>query len=60
MAERQAAVQEAVRRDVDSLRSLTHDEAIQVLSRLGQQPSTGRSDASAWDERDGDTWIDRL
>ena len=37
-----------------------HDEGLQVLSRLGQQPSDGRSVTSQWDDREEDTWIDRL
>lgn len=60
MADRQKAVETAAGRVVESLRALTHDEGLQVLSRLGQQPSGGRSAASQWDEREEDTWIDRL
>ena len=60
MAARQRTIEDAAGRTVDSLRDLTHEEAIQVLSRLGQAPATRRIDKSAWDERDEDTWIDRL
>jgi hypothetical protein len=60
MADRQQAVETAAGRAVESLRALTNDEGLQVLSRLGQQPSAGRSAASQWDEREEDTWIDRL
>ena len=58
--ERQAAIQEHVDHPVTSLRSLTHDEALRVLSRLGQSPAPRSSSGSSWDERDEDTWIDRL
>jgi len=60
MAERQQAIVSAAGRSVESLRSLTHDEGMQVLSRLGQQQSSGRSATSQWDDREEDTWIDRL
>lgn len=59
MAERRQVIESAAGRSVESLRSLTHDEGMQVLSRLGQQPS-GRSATSQWDDREEDTWIDRL
>jgi hypothetical protein len=59
MAERQHAVEAAVERPVDSLRSLTRAEALRVLSLLASPPpQTGRT--SSWDERDEATWIDRL
>lgn len=60
MAERWQAIESAVGRSVESLRSLTHDEGMKVLSRLGQQRSSGRSETSQWDDREEDTWIDRL
>lgn len=60
MADRQQAIESAAGRAVQSLRALTHDEGLQVLSRLGQQPSGGRSATSQWDDREEDTWIDRL
>lgn len=60
MAERQQAVEAAAGRAVESLRGLTHEEALRVLSRLGQAPASKPRAASAWDERDEDTWIDRL
>lgn len=59
MDERRTAIEAAAGRAVQSLRALTHDEGLQVLSRLGQAPTSSR-DASAWDDRDEDTWIDRL
>lgn len=60
MAERRQVIESAAGRSVASLRSLTHDEGMQVLSRLGEQQSSGRSATSQWDDRDEDTWIDRL
>lgn len=60
MADRQQAIESAAGRAVESLRALSHDEGLQVLSRLGQQPSAGRSVSSQWDDREEDTWIDRL
>jgi DNA polymerase-3 subunit epsilon len=60
MAERQRAIEDAAQRPVESLRALTHDEALRVLSRLGQAPKKPAEAGSAWDQRDEDTWIDRL
>jgi DNA polymerase-3 subunit epsilon len=60
MDERQAAIGAAAGRHVESLRALSHDEGLQVLSRLGQATTSARADTSAWDDRDEDTWIDRL
>lgn len=60
MAERQRAIGSTAGRAVESLRALSNEEALHVLSRLGQQPSTGRAEKSAWDDREEDTWIDRL
>jgi hypothetical protein len=60
MEERQRAIEAAAGRPVDSLRSLTLAEGLQILTRLGQSPAPSGSTGSAWDERDEDTWIDRL
>lgn len=60
MPDRQQAIEDAAGRAVQSLRALTHDEGLQVLSRLGQQLSVTRSATSQWDDRAEDTWIDRL
>ncbi|MBD3947601.1 hypothetical protein [Nocardioides ganghwensis] len=59
MDERKAAIELAAARPVEALRALTHDEALKVLSNLGPTGGTLAS-RSAWDERDADTWIDRL
>lgn len=60
MEERQQAIETAAGRPVPSLRALTHEEGLRVLSRLGSQPALRRTEKSAWDDRDEDTWIDRL
>jgi hypothetical protein len=60
MEERQQAIESAAGRTVTSLRGVTHDEAMQVLSRLGQQGAPSRSSTSRWDDREGETWIDGL
>ena len=60
MAERQQAIETATGRPVESLRALTQEEALSVLNRLGQAPTKKPPGTSAWDERDEDTWIDRL
>lgn len=60
MAERQQVIEEAVGRSIESLRALTHNEALRVLSQLGQTPAPPTSSNSAWDDRDEDTWIDRI
>lgn len=60
MPERRSAIEAAAGRPLESLRALTHDEGLQVLSRLGQQQPSGRSATSQWDDREEDTWIDRL
>ena len=40
MTDRQQAIESAAGRAVESLRSLSHDEGLQVLSRLGRKPSS--------------------
>ena len=60
MADRQKAIEAAAGRAVESLRTLTQEEALEVLSRLGSESPTRRSATSSWDDRDEDTWIDRL
>lgn len=59
MSERQRAIEAAAGRSVESLRALTHEEGLRVLSHLGQQGGV-RAGKSAWDDREEDTWIDRL
>lgn len=60
MIERQQVIESAAGRAVESLRALTHDEAMRVLTQLGQAPGAGERKTSTWDDRDEDTWIDRL
>lgn len=62
MADRQALVVELAGRQVGSLRELTYVEARQVSERLTarKQQSSVSSTRSSWDDREGDTWIDRL
>lgn len=59
-AERQSAIEEAVGRPVESLRSLTRAEALRALDQLASKPSSEGSAATSWDNREEDTWIDRL
>lgn len=60
MADRQKSIEAAAGRSVESLRTLTHDEAMAVLTRLGPAPASDRPPSSSWGDRDEDTWIDRL
>ena len=60
MVERQKVIEEVVGRSVESLRALTHEEGLRVLSQLGQAPAPQSPSKSAWDDRDEDTWIDRI
>lgn len=58
---RRAFVASAILSEVDSLRALTALQARQVIDKLKtsakrQSPSGG----SLWDNREEDTWIDRL
>ena len=60
MVERQEAIETVAGRPVESLRSLTRAEALRVLSALTPEPAAQTGSTSAWDDRDEDTWIDRL
>lgn len=60
MDERQQAIQTAAERPVESLRSLTHQEALRILAKFGEASASRTASQSAWDQRDEDTWIDRL
>jgi hypothetical protein len=59
--ERKKTVEQILGRTVAALRELTHAEAGQVRDALHAQMTAAddRGD-SAWDQRDEDTWIDRL
>lgn len=60
MADRRAAIETAAGREVPSLRALTQEEALGILNQFGQEPLKRSSSGSAWDDREEDTWIDRL
>lgn len=60
MSSRQQAIEAAVGRPVDSLRSLTRGEALRALSGLVPESAQQTRSTSSWDDRDEDTWIDRL
>jgi DNA polymerase-3 subunit epsilon len=60
MEDRQRLIEDSVGRPVESLRMLTHEEALRALAKLGADAPVKKEAASAWDERDEDTWIDRL
>lgn len=60
MSERRAVIEQHASREIESLKTLTYDEGVRVLAALGEQSSSRASSGSAWDERDGDTWIDRI
>ena len=59
MPERQQTIEGAAGHHAASLRDLTHDEAIRILTSLGQDPAAGRRTTPTWDDRDEDMWIDR-
>jgi len=61
MEDRQQLVERLVGRPVAGLRELTASEARVLLIRI-RTVSTGDSQrqGSAWDQREGDTWIDRM
>lgn len=58
VADRKSAVEAIVGRKLTNLRDLTAAESTTVLEAL----SLGRSEraTSSWDDRDADTWIDKL
>lgn len=59
MTERQEAIESLAGRPVDGLTSLSRAEAMRILAELTPQ-SASQTGASSWDDRDEDTWIDRL
>lgn len=61
MDARQEFVETTVLRRVPSLRELTALEARRVIDRLKSTKQTQRTNSgNAWDDRDHDTWIDKL
>ncbi|MFC6697284.1 hypothetical protein [Nocardioides daphniae] len=58
---RKSLIEQHAGRPLASLRHLTSEEALRVISSLGRDAGrTQRSEGSLWDEREDDTWIDRL
>ncbi|MHA7223090.1 hypothetical protein ACX80S_12310 [Arthrobacter sp. RHLT1-20] len=58
---RKALIESVVLREVDSLRQLRSIDAQRILQRLEQRASpSGTPTGSAWDNREEDTWIDKL
>lgn len=59
--ERQNTIQSFISRQVPSLRDLHAHEAHTIIQRLKQlQSATPAKTGSAWDQREEDTWIDKL
>ena len=58
-SDRQDAVSRAAGRHVASLRDLTSREAFAVAEKLVDKNRTSAT-GSRWDQRDEDTWIDKL
>ena len=59
--ERQNTIQSYISRQVQSLRDLHAHEAHAIIQRLKQlQNATPAKAGSAWDQREEDTWIDKL
>ena len=59
-AERRQVVQSAVTCPVDSLRDLRATDVRHVLAQIAKRGSESSLIGSDWDQRDEDTWIDRL
>lgn len=60
MEDRQALVEELAGRPVETLRHLTFAEARKVVEELTRRQATDGATGTAWDNREEDTWIDRL
>lgn len=60
--ERRELIESCVQRSVTSLRELRATDARFILERLAARSASrgGTDTGSAWDQREGDTWIDRL
>lgn len=56
---RRSLIEQHVGRSLASLRELTSEEALQVITALGRKAPQNRT-GSQWDDREDDTWIDRL
>lgn len=61
MEERQQLIESCVVRPVSGIRELQARDVRRILKRIGdQQQRKGPQAGSAWDNRDEDTWIDKL
>ncbi|MFI5623463.1 hypothetical protein ACIA03_08365 [Nocardioides sp. NPDC051685] len=61
MTDRQRIVEEIVGRPVAALKELRYDDVRPLLEGLhARKSATSTTAGSAWDDRDEDTWIDRL
>lgn len=61
MEERQQLIESCVVRPVAGLRELQARDVRRILKRISdQQRRKGPQAGSAWDNRDEDTWIDKL
>lgn len=66
MAARRELVENCVQRPTESLRDLRSTDVRFILERLKKLAAARSGDGStvatgsSWDQRDGDTWIDRL
>ncbi|MBM0123463.1 hypothetical protein [Pimelobacter simplex] len=60
MNDRQRLVAEIVGRPVAALKELTAAEAGALRDELHRRAPENTRSGSAWDQREGDTWIDRL
>lgn len=59
--ERKALIESVLAREVASLRKLKAVEARRILQRIeGLHSRKAESTGSAWDNREEDTWIDKL
>ncbi|MCY1242909.1 hypothetical protein D9M72_559050 [compost metagenome] len=61
MAERQEVIQSCVIRKISNIRELCSRDVRQVLTRIeGWGRTQAAASGSAWDNREEDTWIDKL
>lgn len=61
MGDRQKIIEDLAGRPVGALRELTSSEARLLLEKLAESKAEGsNASGSSWDQRDEDTWIDRL
>lgn len=60
MEERKRLVEELIGRPVVAIHDLSAAEARAVMEALAGRKKASTSSNGSWDERQGDTWIDRL